>query len=63
MLTPVFSIHWGLQTSQTYEVPKKGGVGVSVRKEQTDKNREIYQTFVQELEYKHQLEISKYNST
>ncbi len=52
MLTPVYSIHWGLQTNLTLESPRKGGFGKPLRMEQIRKNRFIYKSFVQELECK-----------
>lgn len=52
VLTPVFLIHWGLQTKETYEVSRKGGFGEPVRDEQTQKNRKIYNIFVKELQCK-----------
>lgn len=52
VLTPVFSIHWGLQTEATYEVPRKGGFGEPVRYEQTQKNLILYKSFLKEVECK-----------
>ncbi len=52
MLTPVYSIHWGLQTRKTYVIPKKGGVGKPVREQQSQKNWKVYSIFVKELEFK-----------
>lgn len=49
MLTPIFSIHWGLQTKETYESPKLSGFGKPVRAEQVIKNRYVYKRFLKEL--------------
>lgn len=55
MLTPVFSIHWGLQTKMNYEIARKNGIGKSVRDEQNKNNENIYNRYVKELGFKKKL--------
>ncbi len=57
VLSPVFSIHWGLQSAKTVLSPKKDGVGKDVRREQTRNNYQIYKKVLSELELKKKLEI------
>ncbi len=55
VLTPVFYIHWGFQTTETVQVAKKDGIGKAVRHEQIRNNRNIYDKFVKELQYRKEI--------
>lgn len=55
VLTPVFSIHWGLQTSNKQFSPLKGGVGKRVRSAQIHANMLLFNSVMDEVNFKKQL--------
>ncbi|ODN01158.1 Beta-1,4-glucuronyltransferase 1 [Orchesella cincta] len=54
VLTPVFSVHWGLQSPKTLLFPKKQGIGKNVRQEQTSANSKLFNKILKEMKLKKQ---------